>query len=83
MQTKDKQNLGEIQSRGLEVFEKASPLFKILVAKCVVTYLAICVRSRTEEDYSELAQLLEDILSYQRDFLPAVNKEKEQTKKKT
>ena len=57
-------------------------MFKILVAKCVVTYLAICIRSGTEEDYSELAQVLEDISSYQRDVLAAVNKEKEQTMKK-
>lgn len=39
-------------------------------------------RSGTEEDYSELTVLLEDIASYQRDVIGALNREKEGKKKK-
>ena len=38
--------------------------------------------SRTEEDYNELIQLLEDIHAYQRDVLTVLNKERADIKKK-
>ena len=39
-------------------------------------------RSGTEEEYSELVQLLEDISTYQRDMQEAILKQKEEKKQK-
>lgn len=60
--------------------------------KRLVTCSLVCIwfhfehgvisRSGTEEDYSELTQLLQDIAEYQRDVLEAQIKEKKQKKRK-
>ena len=44
--------------------------------------MVIPYRSGTEEEYSELSQLLEDISTYQRDMQEALLKEKEAKKQK-
>ena len=40
-------------------------------------FLILCESSRTEEDYTELHRLLEDILTYRRDVAEMKEKEKE------
>ena len=44
--------------------------------------LSVTVRSGTEEEYTELVQLLEDISTYQRDMQSAILQHKEEKKQK-
>lgn len=60
-------------------------IVKTFLRLCMVLGCKNCLflRSGTEEEYSELSQLLEDILSYQRDFeaMREEEKGKENSKK--
>ena len=48
----------------------------------IVSLHTIMYRSGTEEEYSEMQQLLEDIISYNTDFVGAKELKKEKSKKK-
>lgn len=54
----------------------------LLYVLVIIAYVISTVRSGTEEEYSELVQLLEDISTYQRDMQTAIVQQKEKKKQK-
>ena len=54
----------------------------VCICACLLPLHSVMFRSGTEEEYSELEQLLEDIVSYNKDFVYAKEVKKEMHKKK-
>ena len=49
---------------------------------CMIIFVLFLFRSGTEEEYTELSQLLDGIISFRRDFAEQKEIEKEQKRKK-